>query len=41
VAERTEDDILFEEIDEELRHDRANKLWRNGTCSARRAGDGT
>jgi hypothetical protein len=28
VAERTEDAILFEEIDDELRQDKANKLWR-------------
>jgi len=28
VAERTEDDILFEEIDDELRQDQANKLWK-------------
>ncbi len=28
MAERTEDDILFEEIDDELRHDQANKLWQ-------------
>jgi hypothetical protein len=28
VAERTEDAILFEEIDDELRQDQANKLWR-------------
>jgi len=27
VAEKTEDDILFQEIDEELRQDRAQKLW--------------
>jgi hypothetical protein len=29
VAERTEDAILIEEIDNELRQDQANKLWRN------------
>ncbi len=28
MAEKTEDDILFEEIDDELRHDQANKLWQ-------------
>lgn len=28
MAERTEDDILFEEIDDELRKDHANKLWQ-------------
>ncbi len=28
MAERTEDAILFEEIDDELRQDKANKLWR-------------
>jgi hypothetical protein len=28
VAERTEDDILFEEIDDELRQDRAHKMWK-------------
>jgi hypothetical protein len=28
VAERTEDDILFEEIDDELRQDRSSKLWK-------------
>ncbi len=25
---KTEDDFLFEEIDDELRQDRAHKLWR-------------
>ncbi len=25
---KTEDDILFQEIDDELRHDRAHKLWQ-------------
>ena len=28
MAERTEDDILFEEIDDELRQDRAHKMWK-------------
>ncbi|MBC8338528.1 MAG: tetratricopeptide repeat protein [Alphaproteobacteria bacterium] len=28
MAERTEDDILFEEIDDELRQDRAHQLWQ-------------
>ena len=28
MAERTEDDILFEEVDDELRQDQANKLWQ-------------
>ena len=28
MAERTEDTILFEEIDDDLRQDQANKLWR-------------
>lgn len=27
MAEKTEDDILFQEIDEELRQDRAHQLW--------------
>ncbi len=27
TEEKTEDDILFQEIDDELRHDRAHKLW--------------
>ena len=29
MAERTEDAILIEEIDDELRQDQANKLWQN------------
>lgn len=29
MAERTEDAILFEEIDDELRQDKASKLWRS------------
>ena len=29
MAERTEDAILIEEIDDELRQDQANKLWRS------------
>ena len=28
MAERTDDAILFEEIDDELRQDQANKLWQ-------------
>ncbi len=28
TPEKTEDDFLFEEIDDELRQDRAHKLWR-------------
>jgi hypothetical protein len=28
TPEKTQDDILFEEIDDELRQDRAHKLWR-------------
>ena len=28
MAEKTEDEILFKEIDDELRQDRAHKLWR-------------
>ena len=28
MAEKTEDDILFQEIDEELRQDRAHQLWQ-------------
>lgn len=28
ILEKTQDDILFDEIDDELRQDRAHKLWR-------------
>ena len=28
MAEKTEDEILFQEIDEELRHDQWHKLWQ-------------
>lgn len=28
MAEKTEEDLLIQEVDEELRHDQANKLWQ-------------